>query len=107
MTDKLKFNATAWNMLRATERVYLNENGWVQNPDGSDSWENEDLDRYGVSFGHAVNIQKQYDRLCASMVYPPGPVTGRVSSSTPNKSSPPREEESINPLKEPDAPPHE
>lgn len=82
------FNRTAWDMLRAVERAYLEANGWFQPVPGVDEWENEDRDRFGVSFGHAVNIQKHADRIFASALYS----SGRTSSTKPNVVVLPREE---------------
>lgn len=95
MDDNI-FNRTAWDMLRAVERVYLEANGWVQPTPDVDEWENEGRDRFGVSFGHAVNIQKHADRIFASALY----TSGRTSSKESNLSTPPREERDFRPYLE-------
>jgi hypothetical protein len=56
------FNREAFEEMKRAEVVYLRANGWFQHEDLGDCWENEEFDRYGVTQGHAVNIQKQFDR---------------------------------------------
>lgn len=46
--------------MRAAENLYLAENGWTE--EGPESWSHTELDRHGLAQGHAVNVQKQYDR---------------------------------------------
>jgi len=47
--------------MREAELVYLRETGWEE--DSPESWSNEELQREGLYQGHAVNVQKQYDRI--------------------------------------------
>lgn len=56
------FSKEAYEALQAAEKIYLLANGWYHHEDIGDSWENEEFDRYDVTMGHAVNIQKQLDR---------------------------------------------
>lgn len=53
----------AYEMMQSAERVYLLVNGWYHHEDIGDCWENENFDRFDVTQGHAVNIQKQFDRI--------------------------------------------
>lgn len=46
------------------EAEYLKANGWV-NKEGTDSWSSENLGRYDLRQGHAVNSQKEFDRWAA------------------------------------------
>jgi hypothetical protein len=47
--------------MREAELVYLRETGWEEvHPE---SWSNETLGREGLRQGHAVNVQKQWDRV--------------------------------------------
>lgn len=61
-------NTKAYERMQAAEVAYLLENGWRRlpntTPDGSALWSGMG-DRYshGVTQGHAVNAQKQYDRI--------------------------------------------
>lgn len=61
-------NTKAHERMQAVEVAYLLENGWRRlpntTPDGSALWSGMG-DRYshGVTQGHAVNAQKQYDRI--------------------------------------------
>jgi hypothetical protein len=49
------------NMCRA-EREYLLDNGWTEN--GPDDWSKDDESRrQNLIQGHAVNVQKQRDRM--------------------------------------------
>jgi hypothetical protein len=54
------FNSEAYADLIDHEIVYLRANGWdfVEQ-----KWTNEGLHRHGIEHGHAVNIQKQRDRI--------------------------------------------
>ncbi len=62
------FNKGAYEALLAHEVTYLESNGWKRNPDKPDSWSNEVLDRHDLVHGHAVNVQKQRDRMSAGGV---------------------------------------
>lgn len=55
------FNAEAYAVISAAERAYLEANGWGEA--FPDKWEHDGFDRYGISQGHAVNVQKQFDRI--------------------------------------------
>jgi hypothetical protein len=43
------------------ELIYLQETGWASS--GPESWSNVDLNRHNITQGHAVNVQKQHDRI--------------------------------------------
>lgn len=47
--------------MRAAELEYLRANNWVEH--GPENWSHEALGRSHVAQGHAVNIQKQHDRM--------------------------------------------
>jgi hypothetical protein len=58
-------NQEAYVKMLEAELAYLLENGWVLNDNGSGnrSWSNEELERSDLTQGHAVNVQKQFDRI--------------------------------------------
>lgn len=67
-------NTKAHDRMQAAEVMYLLENGWRRlpntTPDGSVLWTGlSDKYSHGVTQGHAVNAQKQYD--CVSPMHPP------------------------------------
>ena len=55
------FNRGAYETLLVYEAHYLQANGWKRGND--DSWSNETIGRSGLTHGHAVNVQKQRDRM--------------------------------------------
>ena len=57
-----EYNQAAYAALQEHERTYLEANGWVYDVRG---WSNDDLQRAFLDHGHAVNVQKQRDRLSA------------------------------------------
>jgi hypothetical protein len=57
------FNREAYEAMDRQEREYLLANGWVQLDPTKDAWDRAALGREGCHQGHAVNIQKQYDRM--------------------------------------------
>lgn len=54
-------NKEAYQKLFLAENTYLLENDWYQT--GKDHWSHDEHERKDVHQGHAVNIQKQYDRI--------------------------------------------
>lgn len=56
-----KFNQAAHDVMMAREVEYLVANGWVNVAE--DLWTSEQLGRERLRQGHAVNCQKQFDRL--------------------------------------------
>ncbi len=57
----MPINRQAYEAMHAAELAYLQANGWFKH-DVHDSWQNGTLERFDVTQGHAVNIQKQHDR---------------------------------------------
>lgn len=75
-------NIEAYRAMLEAERAYLLANEWDER--GPDEWHHARLgpDR-GIRGGHAVNVQKQEDRINIrfynvpkSLIYPPDPVEG-------------------------------
>ena len=66
------FNREAYETLRVEERHYLLDNGWVQEAIELDEWDHEGHRRAAITQGHAVNIQKQYDRVFTQKEEPDG-----------------------------------
>jgi hypothetical protein len=56
-----KFNQAAHDAMSQHEVEYLVANGWVNVAE--DLWTSEQLERERLRQGHAVNCQKQFDRL--------------------------------------------
>ncbi len=55
------FQSDAYLFIVNAEKVYLEANGWVaKNPE---SWSHKGHERYHLVQGHAVNVQKQWDRM--------------------------------------------
>lgn len=57
---------TPYDRLLRAEEEYLQDTGWTRDEGTSDEWSLEERPgewgRYGLRHGHAVNVQKQYDR---------------------------------------------
>lgn len=70
------FNREAYEDLQLTERDYLRENGWIKDS-STDRWSNAEFDRYDLVQGHAVNTQKQFDRICMRVLAAEGLSGGR------------------------------
>ena len=49
-----------YQKLKEAELVYLRATGWVEH--APESWSHEGRGRRNISQGHAVNVQKQFDR---------------------------------------------
>lgn len=65
------FNKPAYDALLQHEVAYLEANGWTRPlPDKPDLWSNRVLERTLLTHGHAVNVQKQRDRISVSGVDP-------------------------------------
>jgi hypothetical protein len=62
------FNKAAYTTLLTQEVDYLTVNGWTSC--GPEKWSNEVLGRDGLVHGHAVNVQKQRDRMSLRQVTP-------------------------------------
>lgn len=58
-------NKEAYQKLILAENLYLLENGWSLSDRDKDLWSHDEHERKrkDVHQGHAVNIQKQYDRI--------------------------------------------
>lgn len=59
------FNKEAHDKLVAAEKEYLLANNWVQEAPELDEWDHDGFSREALTQGHAVNVQKQFDRLFA------------------------------------------
>jgi len=57
------WNEIAYKKMSDAEREYLQENGWSEGSEGR--WTKKDANRFDLHQGHAVNCQKQYDRIFA------------------------------------------
>lgn len=62
------FNSQAFDRLVMAEVEYLTENGWYRADLEKDEWNNARFPRRDVPQGHAVNIQKQADRMYVARV---------------------------------------
>jgi len=56
-------NKEAYQKLREAEKEYLLANDWIQEVPEADEWDHEGFNREAIPQGHAVNVQKQFDRI--------------------------------------------
>lgn len=64
-------NKDAYDVMMEAEVAYLESNGWVLDIEEGDTWSR--LNRRDLVQGHAVNVQKQLDRLEAAGIIRPKP----------------------------------
>jgi len=83
------FNEAAFKEMQEAEVKYLIANGWFQEDVELDEWSHDKFLRDELTQGHAVNVQKHYDRIWASAKRAE---SGRTSSAHPNLSNRPRED---------------